>query len=101
MTGPDDPGATWWAEIEESLGHLDVAEQYRAGHIAPFGPTGQETTALALHPAGRSPRGEVLRQLDRIEHDQARTMTALRWVVLALLVQIGVTVASTLIVLTR
>lgn len=101
MTGPDDPGATWWAEIEESLGHLDVAEQYRAGHIAPFGPTGQETTALALHPAGRSPRGEVLRQLDRIEHDLGRVNHALRWVVLVLLILIGTVIASTLIVLTR
>lgn len=30
MTGDD---ATWWAELEESLGHPDAAERYRAGGI--------------------------------------------------------------------
>ncbi|MEZ5409555.1 MAG: hypothetical protein R2761_16115 [Acidimicrobiales bacterium] len=91
MTEPQD--ATWWAEIEESLGHLDAAEQYRAGHVAPFGPTGQETTAVALHPAGRGPRGEILHQLDRIEHDLARAKASLRW---ATIVQVATTVALVL-----
>ena len=107
MTEPQD--ATWWAEIEESLGHRDAAQQARAGHVAPFGPTGNETTAIALHPSGRDPRpvtgnplSEIRRQLDRIEHlDLARIRTALRWIAVLLALQIGVTVASTLAVLAR
>lgn len=84
MTEPQD--ATWWAEVEESLGHLDVAEQCRAGGVALFGPVGQDSAA-ALHPAGRdsrpvtgNPLSEIRRQLNRIENEQTRTLTALRWI---------------------
>ena len=43
MTG--EPGdATWWAEIEESLGHLDAAERAGAG-IVP-GPEGDDELLL-------------------------------------------------------
>lgn len=94
-----EPDATWWAEIEESLGHLDTAEQYRGGMVAPFGPGGDE---VVLHPAGRDPRpvtgnplSEIRRQLDRIEHlDLARIRSAVRWMAVGLALQLAGTLAA-------
>lgn len=43
--------------------------------------------------AGRGPRGEILHQLDRIEHDLARAKASLRW---ATIVQVATTVALVL-----
>lgn len=52
MTGDDKRDATWWAEIEESLGHLDAAERYRQGGIVPPGQLwgGSEGDELLLPP---------------------------------------------------
>lgn len=85
MTAPQtpEPDATWWAEIEESLGHIDTAE-------------------IMLHPAGRDPRpvtgnplSEIRRQLDRIEHlDIARIRSALRWIVIGLALQLAGTLVA-------
>lgn len=95
-----EPDATWWAEIEESLGHIDTAEQYRQGGIvAPFGPGGDE---LVLHPAGRDPRpvtgnplSEIRRQLDRLEYgDIVRIRSALRWIAIGLALQLAATLVA-------
>jgi len=91
--------ATWWAEIEESLGHIDTAEQYRGGHVAPFGPA--DSHELVLHPAGRDPQpvtgnplSEIRRQLDRIEHlDLARIRSELRWMAVGMALQLGATIS--------
>ena len=99
MTEPQD--ATWWAEIEESLGHLDAAQQALAGHAAPFGPTGNETTAVALHPSGRGPRGEILRQLDRIEYDLGRARSALQWMAIGLALEVGAAIVLVYALATR
>lgn len=94
-----EPDATWWAEIEESLGHVDIADQYRAAGVAPFGPGGDE---LVLHPAGSDPRpvtgnplSEIRRQLDRLEHlELARIRSALRCIAIGLALQLAATLVA-------
>lgn len=97
MTAPQtpEPDATWWAEIEESLGHIDTADQYRAAGVAPFGPGGDQ---LVLHPAGSDPRpvtgnplSEIRRQLDR---DIARIRSALRCIAIGLALQLAATLVA-------
>ena len=92
MTGQPQDQGDYWSELERA---------FAVPHVAPFGPTGNETTAVALHPSGRGPRGEILRQLDRIEYDLGRTRAALRWAVIGLALQLGAAIVLVYALATR
>ena len=120
MTEPTQDQGDYWSELERAFADLDQAMRGEGGivvhgqiggrengpelilpHVAPFGPTGNETTAVALHPSGRGPRGEILRQLDRIEYDLGRARAALRWMAVGLALQLGAAIVLVYALATR
>ena len=119
MTGQPQDQGDYWSELERAFADLDQAMRGEGGivhgqlggrengpelivpHVAPFGPTGSESTAVALHPSGRGPNGEILRQLNRIENEQQRTLTALRCIAIGLALQLGATIVAIYALATR